>query len=574
MSQLDKNTATLQELIEIANALPEAGAALPELTNPGYATGLELGKELIDADGNIVVGKLHTNMVMFPFGWSGVAAEVTQYPTSTDDYFLKVTRSLGTAETDHVLEGYTYTSDASPFAGASGEMPNRGAVTATLNTSTTSYTIPEGYHNGSGKVSITTETKTATPTKSTQNIVPTSGKVLSKVTVNPIPSQYADVSATTLNNPEDVSAGVTFYTNTGDLYTGIFRKDFVRAQNVNQSMDNFTIPVKQATNGTNAYLQIDTHGSTPALGDAVAGNVLAGKSFTSDNGLLLEGTLEVPDLSVVTAEAIDVVKGKTIIGSDGSSISGKLDTSGINISGYTISAELYKNSFAGDGSYILKTTGSVGDAPAENVLEGTTFTSDYSGINVAGTMPNNGAVSLSLDPFGSADSSVAIPVGYHNGSGKVTLADNLRTELNNINGNTSTSVLGAVTNISGAVDDQASLISQIQTALQGKATGGGSDIPMCELTVEHAHYVDYVTVENGVITTKTSTGVNHTSNHTSLSVCQGSIVVIRIPGNIAGNHTFPGVTTIYKDTESIIFCINNGTEEARLVFSSSGGGLD
>lgn len=75
-----------------------------------------------------------------------------------------------------------------------GTMPNNGTVTQTLSASKTSYTIPAGYHSGSGKVSITTETKTATPTASSQTITPTSGKVLTSVTVNAIPSKYGDVT--------------------------------------------------------------------------------------------------------------------------------------------------------------------------------------------------------------------------------------------------------------------------------------------------------------------------------------------------------------------------------------------
>ena len=71
-----------------------------------------------------------------------------------------------------------------------GTMPNNGAITKTLSTSSTSYTIPAGYHSGTGKVSITTETKSATPTKSAQTITPTSGKVLSSVTVAAIPAAY------------------------------------------------------------------------------------------------------------------------------------------------------------------------------------------------------------------------------------------------------------------------------------------------------------------------------------------------------------------------------------------------
>ena len=75
-------------------------------------------------------------------------------------------------------------------------MPNNGAVSKTLDatTSNQTYTVPSGYHNGSGKVSITLETKSATPTGSSQDITPTSGKVLSKVTVNAIPSKYGDTT--------------------------------------------------------------------------------------------------------------------------------------------------------------------------------------------------------------------------------------------------------------------------------------------------------------------------------------------------------------------------------------------
>ena len=78
-----------------------------------------------------------------------------------------------------------------------GTMPNNGAVNASLNATTVTYTIPKGFHNGSGKVTITLETKNVTPTKETQEITPTSGKVLSKVTVAPIPDAYQDVTSVT-----------------------------------------------------------------------------------------------------------------------------------------------------------------------------------------------------------------------------------------------------------------------------------------------------------------------------------------------------------------------------------------
>jgi hypothetical protein len=75
-----------------------------------------------------------------------------------------------------------------------GTMASNGAVSKTLDVTTITYTIPKGYHSGSGKVTIALETKSVTPTKSQQKITPTSGKVLSEVTVEPIPAAYQDVT--------------------------------------------------------------------------------------------------------------------------------------------------------------------------------------------------------------------------------------------------------------------------------------------------------------------------------------------------------------------------------------------
>lgn len=77
-----------------------------------------------------------------------------------------------------------------------GTMPNNGAVSKTLDATTgnQSYSIPAGYHNGNGKVTVVLEEKTVTPTTTSQNITPTAGKVLSKVTVNAIPAIYGDAT--------------------------------------------------------------------------------------------------------------------------------------------------------------------------------------------------------------------------------------------------------------------------------------------------------------------------------------------------------------------------------------------
>lgn len=108
-----------------------------------------------------------------------------------------------------------------------GTMPNNGAVTGTISTKAGQYTVAQGYHDGSGKVSIssteqakiiagniktgitilgvtgtyggetaTVQAKTATPSTSQQVITPDSGyDYLSQVTVNAIPYVESDNSA-------------------------------------------------------------------------------------------------------------------------------------------------------------------------------------------------------------------------------------------------------------------------------------------------------------------------------------------------------------------------------------------
>lgn len=63
MSNLNNNTTQLEALLVKINALPEAGGdiKLPELTNEGAAADLLTGKQLIDGEGNIVIGNMATS---------------------------------------------------------------------------------------------------------------------------------------------------------------------------------------------------------------------------------------------------------------------------------------------------------------------------------------------------------------------------------------------------------------------------------------------------------------------------------------------------------------------------------
>lgn len=93
-----------------------------------------------------------------------------------------------------------------------GTMPDNGAVNKILDGETTVYTIPKGHHSGTGSVKIVTEEKVVTPTKSAQEITPTAGKVLTKVSVGKIPDEYittTDADATAA----DILSGKSAYVN-------------------------------------------------------------------------------------------------------------------------------------------------------------------------------------------------------------------------------------------------------------------------------------------------------------------------------------------------------------------------
>lgn len=106
------------------------------------------------------------------------------------------------------------------------DIDNQGAVQVTVQEGET-YTIPSGYHNGSGTVSgvggggdYTLQQKTVTPTKSEQDVSPDQGYYgLSSVTVEAIPDAYQDVTSVNAV-AADVLATKTFMPSSGILTAG------------------------------------------------------------------------------------------------------------------------------------------------------------------------------------------------------------------------------------------------------------------------------------------------------------------------------------------------------------------
>ena len=121
-----------------------------------------------------------------------------------------------TAVAGDVLAGKIFVTSSG--AVTTGEMPNNGAVNQTLTAQQQTYTIPKGYHSGTGSVSISPESKTATPTKSQQTISPTTGKVLTSVVVEPIPAQYVDTSSATATAAQILDGATAFVD--GELVEG------------------------------------------------------------------------------------------------------------------------------------------------------------------------------------------------------------------------------------------------------------------------------------------------------------------------------------------------------------------
>ena len=208
------------------------------------------------------------------------------------------------------------------------DIVNNGAVSKTLDSTTTSYVVPAGYHNGAGTVSVTLEAKNVTPTSAVQEITPTTGKLLNKVTVAAAPTETKSITANGTYTPSSGKVG--------------FSQVVVNVENA---------PVLQAKTVTPTTSQ---------------------QTVSPDEGY--------DGLSGVTVNAIP---------------SNYADVSGV--------------------------TAAAGDVLANKII----ITAD--GTEAAGTMPNNGAVTATID--GLTETSYTIPKGYHSGSGTVALTNDIETAL-------------------------------------------------------------------------------------------------------------------------------------------------
>lgn len=336
-----------------------------------------------------------------------------------------------------------------------GTMTNNGAVDKTLDVSSaqaTEYTVPAGYHNGEGKVRIVTETKSATPTKSAQNIAATAGKVLSNVTVNPIPDEYQDVTAVTTTAPQ-VLEETKFVDAEGNVVEGTMANNGSVSKTLNTTVTEFAIAEGYHDGTGKVSIVTETKEATPTK-EAQTINATSGKVLSSVTVNPIPAAYQ--DVTSVDAEAGDVLEDKTIVAADGTVTKGTMANNGaiaetltvakpsvVVPAGYhngegTVSIALEekevtptkaaqtitpasgkvlsKVSVAAIPENFIDTTDA--DAVAGEILVGKTAYVNTQ--KVEGTMANNGDVSKSID--GLTETSVVIPAGYTTG-GTVNLTD-------------------------------------------------------------------------------------------------------------------------------------------------------
>lgn len=262
-------------------AIPEAYQDVTAVT--ATAADVLATKVIVDATGKVTTGTMPNNGAVsktldsattnyaIPAGYhsgTGSVNVVTETKTLTPTKSQQVVSAtsgkvISSVTVNAIPDNYVDTTDATATAGTilegetayvgsvkvEGTMPNNGAAEKTLTTAETSYTIPEGYHNGEGTVIIVPETKTVQPSRSEQNVTPTAGKVLSKVTVGAIPANLIDTTDATAE-ASNILAGQTAYVN-GAKVTG----SMVNNAAVNGTIDGLTttsyvVPAGYTTGGT------------------------------------------------------------------------------------------------------------------------------------------------------------------------------------------------------------------------------------------------------------------------------------------------------------------------------------
>lgn len=208
---------------------------------------------------------------------------------------------------------------------------NQGAVSVSLQEGQT-YTIPKGYHNGSGTVAGVAgggdyklePTKTVTPTKQQQNITPSSGFYgLEGVTVGAIPEIYQDVSSVNAAK-ENVSSGKIIVLADGSVVAGTMPNNGAVSKVLDATTVSYTIPKGEHSGTGTVSITLETKSVEPTKSQ---------QKVTPTTGKVLSEVVVEPipekyvDNSSVTATDANVLDGKKY-GADGEVRTGSMPNNG------------------------------------------------------------------------------------------------------------------------------------------------------------------------------------------------------------------------------------------------------
>ena len=279
----------------------------------------------------------------------------------------------GTAKLDEVAEAFD-------------EIVDQGNISAEIKEGET-YTIPAGYHSGSGTVTgiagggnYKLQSKIATPTKKQQSITPDAGNYgLSDVTIHPIPDMYQDVTPVTAG-AGDVLANKVIVNSLGHTIAGIMPNNGAVAPDPLAAGDFYSIPEGYHKGGKVTTKDL----ASQTAGDAEAEHILNSRTAWV-NGERVRGAMQQVTATIRTVKAGEVV---------------------------SIEKGYHNGNGTVEGASIASQTSAT--ASASEILSGKTAWVD--GVKLTGSMPNNGAQNDTVNAGGS----VTIKKGYHSGLGKIT----------------------------------------------------------------------------------------------------------------------------------------------------------
>lgn len=282
----------------------------------------------------------------------------------------------GTAKLDEIAEAFD-------------DIVDQGNVSAEIKEGET-YTIPAGYHSGSGTVTgiagggnYKLQSKIATPTKKQQSITPDAGNYgLSDVTIQPIPDNFQDVTPVTAG-AGDVLATKVIVNALGQTVAGTMPNNGAATIDEIPAGGSATIPAGYH-NGQGVAKAKDLASQTP--GSASSSSILNG--FTA------------------------WVDGQKVTGTIPSLVSSDTETNLYAGTSITYGEAFYPQKITVKA--VPLATQTRGTAEADKIYYGETAWVD--GVKLTGTMPlinaQNGTVK--------AGGTVEIKEGYHNGKGVIT----------------------------------------------------------------------------------------------------------------------------------------------------------